>query len=717
MKKITIKVDKIKTQDDAVKIEKELKKDKNINNIIVNKKNSTIEITYNKLSINEIENKIEELGYISLGVDLTPHIKKKSKIVLILLGILLIIILLLSIGYLLKLSFLNVIDIKTRAITLFIITILFLLYGSDILLDGIKGRVNLNTLLSIAIISSFIYGTYYLYKLLDNNIIYNNYNYLEIIMFLIYFKKIGDYLEYSNSKRINTEIKQLTNTAIKKVKVKTPNGIKEMNIENVNINDIVICYPGDLILLDGTIVDGYSHTLENLTDGKSLPIEKERNTIVISGSMNCEDKLEYKVDRLFKDSYISNIKKIIVEEKNNKKKSIKKIDKYSSYLFIISIIISLTIGTINYLITNSFSSSVNKSLLMLILFCPFGLAISSPISFRRTIKSKKTKVLIKSIESLEQLRKIDTIVFDKTSTLTNGFLSISRINNHSNMTDKELLELLGSIEKNSTYATARGISKYLRGEKIKCNIDFATEDLSGYGVKAKDDKDFYYVCNSELLKKIDINNQYKEEERKMRLDGNDVIYLVKNTKIIATFGLKDIIKKDVLKLINILKEKNIEIIMLTGDDKETSEKIAKKLGIKKVVSNLNAIEKANYVKNNMKENKKVLMVGEGVNDSVSLACANIGITIKNASDIPVSSSDIIITNDNLFKILDLFSISKSTIKLLRENVFLSLLPSTILFIILLGLIPKITVNSTIIILGLFISFILVLLNTLRVKNK
>ena len=153
--------------------------------------------------------------------------------------------------------------------------------------------------------------------------------------------------------------------------------------------------------------------------------------------------------------------------------------------------------------TKNIYNSATKAVTILILSCPFGFALATPLSFQKQITSaRKKKILIKKMETLEQARRIDTIVFDKTGTLTNGFLSIARFNNHSDYSDRELLELLGSIEKHSTHALARGITKYLRGEKITSSYDFITEDLPGYGVKAKDNENIYYACNSELLDKL-----------------------------------------------------------------------------------------------------------------------------------------------------------------------------------------------------------------------
>lgn len=715
MKKVVFKINKIKNTDRIIEIEKSLEKETNIKRASIDKKENTIEIDYKNLTVNQVEDKVIESGLTSLGIELTSVDNKKSKLVLILLGIILLIVLTISILSLLKINF---IDKKIKAILLFIVTIVFLVYGNNILRDGIKsnlkGRSNLNTSLSIGIIICFIYSTYNLFMYLLDKCSCKNYTYLEIIIFLIYFKKIGEYLEDSNKDKIDKEILQLDHTNIRKVNIIEDNKKKEINLENVKINDRVVCIPGDKILLDGTVVKGNSHTAEALVNGRSIPVEKEVNTIVLSGSMNCEKEIEYTVDRVYKDSYVSNIKRLIIEEKNNKKKVYKSIDRICSYIVPITVIVGLISSILNYLITKNIKSSIVMFSTIILISSPFGLSLSSPLSFRKIIRSGfKKGILIKNITSLENIKNINTIVFDKTATLTNGYLSISRINNHSEMSDKELLELLGSIEKHSTHAIGRGITKYLREERIKAKYDFTCEDLFGYGVKAKDEKNLYYACNSKLLEKLAIINSYREEERKMKLDGNDVVYLVKNAKVIATFGLKDTIKKDTKKVITNLKEKGYDVIMLTGDDKQIASSVAKKLEIDIVEAEKSPSEKGNYIKELTSKGQKVMMIGDGVNDAIAISVADVGVGLKTPSNVQTAAADIILTNNNLYKVLELFNLSKMTIKLVKQNIFLSLISTIVLYILTI----TIKINQLIILIGLFVSAILVFINTLRVKNK
>ena len=333
------------------------------------------------------------------------------------------------------------------------------------------------------------------------------------------------------------------------------------------------------------------------------------------------------------------------------------------------------------------------------------------------MKYQKKGFLIKQSEILEYFRRIDTVILDKTGTITNGYLSISRINNHSEMSDRELLELLGSIEKHSTHALARGITKYLRNEKIKTSEDFITEDLSGYGVKAKDEGNIYYACNSELLKKLDIINSYSEEERKMKMEGNSVIYLTKNNKVIATFGLKDILRRESKKFIHSLKEKNLLVYLVTGDNEITTNTIAKDLEFDKVIAGVDSKQKSEIVKQLQKEGKRVMYIGDGLNDAPALATANIGVALKNTLDVPPSAANVVLMGNNLTKVLEIFQLSKRISHTLRRNILSSMIISGILIVICLGIIPKLTLHSYMVIIGMIVNFGVIILNTILLKKK
>jgi len=329
--------------------------------------------------------------------------------------------------------------------------------------------------------------------------------------------------------------------------------------------------------------------------------------------------------------------------------------------------------------------------------------------------SARNGILIKNNEILETINDIDTVIFDKTGTLTNGILSINIINNHCDLEDTTILEILSSIEKNSSHPLAKGIVNYAKDHKINFNLDLTIEDLPGYGVKAKDNSNVYYACNASLLEKLDIINSYKEEEQAMARAGNSIIYLVKNNKVIATFGLKDTVRKESKKVVETLKSKKLEVVMLSGDNQLTAEKIAKELGIEQVFSNMLPKDKTKYIKDLLAAGKKVIMVGDGINDAPSLSSATIGISLKGATDIATSSADVIIMN-NLQKITTLFNIGKRTLKNIKQNLFWAFAYNIIMIPLAMGIFKKINITPMIACLAMILSSLTVTINALRLKK-
>ena len=261
-----------------------------------------------------------------------------------------------------------------------------------------------------------------------------------------------------------------------------------------------------------------------------------------------------------------------------------------------------------------------------------------------------------------------------------------------------------------------GINKYVKEEKIEANLDLIMEELPGYGLKGKDDKNTYYACNAALLKKLDIINSYEEEEKEMAKKGNSIIYLVKNKKVIATFGLIDMVRKEADKLIKVLKDKKIEVVMLTGDNEITAGKIAKELGIEKVVAGVTPKEKAEYVKERIQEGHRVMMVGDGINDAPSLTSATVGVSLASGTDIATNAANIVLVSNNLLRIEEITRISRKTLKNIRQNLFWAFIYNLIMIPIATGIIPKVEISPMIACLAMIASSLFVTLNALRLKR-
>ena len=715
MKKVVLRITGIDDLDSALKLEKTLSKNKNIKSALADYKDKSITIKYKNISIKEIEESIEQMGYKSLGVKILEKEKKMSLVPLIIIGIIIGIIIYNLTANTFLLPKTNFLSKSSENILLLVITIMLIVYNINNLWDGFKkimlGRCNINSLVLITTIITIIYGIETIYL---NNIT----TYLEALIVILYFQKIGEYIEQKRKIQTNAEIKQIATTNVRKVNKIVDDYHIEIELEDVEINDKIIVLPGDRISIDGIMSEGTSHFDEAPITGSSVPIEKRKNSHITSGSINCENEITYIVEKTVKDSFINRLKETLVEDLKKKQKGSKRIERFCNCFVPILFIGVMVIFILTWLQTNDMHIAFTKIVTTMLIFTSIGYVYITPLGFSKISKEASKKgLLMKSVTTLEKIRKIDTIVFDKTGTLTNGYLSISRINNHCDESDKRLLEILGSIEKHSNHPLAKGIIKYLRNEKIKPNIDFMTEDLIGYGVKAQEGNNVYYACNAELLEKLDVINSYKEEERKMKQEGNYVIYLVKNKKVIATFGLKDTIRKESKKVINLLKEKGFNIYLFSGDNEITTSKISKELEINNVISGLNCEEKKAFINSLNKEGKKVMVVGDGTNDALAFANASIGVALKSPNELALLSADVVLTTNNLFKVLDIILLSKNTLKQIKQNICISLLSSIFFFSMSFGLIANIKPTPLWMIFGMIMNLLLILVNSKKAIIK
>lgn len=326
--------------------------------------------------------------------------------------------------------------------------------------------------------------------------------------------------------------------------------------------------------------------------------------------------------------------------------------------------------------------------------------------------------MIKKSEILENAQKVKVVVFDKTGTLTYGKLKISEIINLSKLEEKELLQIVGSIESKSTHPIGKAFTDYLEENKIEELEVKNIQNIAGLGMKGNIGEKEIILGSSKILDKYGIQNEHKEKEIKLAENGNSIVYVIQNKQIIAIIGVNDIIRENSKEVIKKLSDKKIETIMLTGDNEQTAKKIAEELGITKVISNVMPGEKANTIKELKKDNKFVMMCGDGINDSPALASSDIGISVNSGTDIAMDSSDVILTKNNLSSILNLINISKKTIKNIKQNLFWAFFYNILMIPIAIGILNPIgiAINPMIASLAMVLSSITVILNALRLRN-
>ena len=384
------------------------------------------------------------------------------------------------------------------------------------------------------------------------------------------------------------------------------------------------------------------------------------------------------------------------------------------------VIIIAILTFITYLILGQgIDAALTTFVTVLVVACPCSLGLATPLAI---VVSEGlcagNGILVKKSEILENAEKVDTIVFDKTGTLTYGKLRIAKVINYSNIEEEKLLQIVGSIETKSTHPISKAFTDYLEEKNLKPLETTNFENLSGLGLKAEVEDKEILVGNSKLLANYNIENNHLEDEKKLSESGNSIVYVVTDKEISAIIGINDIVRENAKEVISYLSKNKIETIMLTGDNKETASIIAKDIGITKVIANVMPTEKAETVKNLKKENKFVMMCGDGINDSPALTSADIGVSVNTGTDIAMDSSDVILTRSDLESIINLIKISKKTMRNIKQNLFWAFFYNFLMIPIAIGILKPfgISINPMIASLAMVLSSITVILNALRLRR-
>ena len=417
---------------------------------------------------------------------------------------------------------------------------------------------------------------------------------------------------------------------------------------------------------------------------------------------------------------------MVVEATNTKAPIAKIADTISGYFVPAIIIISVLASIVWAILGKDIGFIINIFITVLVVACPCSLGLATPLAIvMASGLASRNGILVKSSESLENAHKIKTIVFDKTGTLTKGHLSISKIFNYSDLKEEDIIEAVANIENHSEHPIAQGIVKYAEEKHIQMDSKEVTnfKNISGYGIEANYDKANYLIGNKKLMleNNIDINKTIKENEMNddetLENDGNSILFVAKEHTLIALIGVKDIIKENAKEVVDKLKKQNIQTVMLTGDNEKTAKAIGKSIGIETVIAGVVPKQKAEEI-TKLKENGLVMMCGDGINDSISLVKADIGVSVGSGTDIAMDSSDVVLMKDNLDKINDLIKISKKTMRIIKQNLFWAFFYNICMIPIAAGiLIPLgITMNPMFAAFSMTISSVTVTLNSLRLKN-
>ncbi len=731
MKKVLLKIDGMTCTACSSGLEKYLNKQKGIKQATVNliMNNASIEYDDNILKLEDVEKFIEKAGFLSLGIDRFEKEEKKKnngKIKLIGITIISIIILYISMSHMIGLPEISFLDMMkypiNYAISLLILTTIIMFFGIDILKNGYKNLIhktpNMDTLVMIGVFASYIYSFYGTMQILKNNTMYVEKLYYESAAIVIFFIKLGKYIENKNKDKTKEAIQNLMTITPNKATIIRDGVESSVTIDEINKGDIIICKPGEKIAVDGEIIEGKTHINESFITGESTPVNKEINSKVIAGSINYDGTIKYKAEKIGKESTVSEIVRLVVEATNTKAPIAKISDKISGYFVPVVITIAIIAFIIWMVISKDITFAINIFVSILVVACPCSLGLATPLAIViASGKASQNGILVKTSEALENAHKVKTICFDKTGTLTKGNLSISKIYNYSQISEQEIVKIVASIENKSEHPIARAIVNEANEKKIKLEEVKEFKAIPGYGVQGViQNDDIYFIGNEKLMNEKNIKIENRVDVDNLLNEGNSILFVALNNNMIALIGVKDVLKENVSEVVEKMKQRNIDIVMLTGDNEKTARAVASQVGINQVVSNVTPKEKAEKIKE-LKKNGIVIMCGDGINDSVSLVTADIGVSISSGTDIAMNSAQVVIMNDNLNKINTLIEISEKTIKNIKQNLFWAFFYNICMIPIACGILEPLNIimNPMIAAFAMTISSLTVIGNALRLK--
>ncbi len=680
---------------------------------------------YDKIDLSQIISKIRSIGYNAYAYDASLADEKASKakreyFIRMLVAVFASMnIMMLSVGK--YTGFFTGIDDEIRHyihLGEFILSTPVLFYSGWIFFKGayfgIKNRIlNMDFLVSSGATLTYIYSLYILFGGKGES-------YFDSVSMIITFVLIGKYLEVLGKKSAVDTLDKIKSTIPLEALVLKDGTKKTISLNNIKIGDIIEIRSGEKVCIDGKILSGEGSFDESSLTGESIPIFKQEGDLIYSGTINNDALIKYEVIKTYKDSTLNSIVTLIEDSLSSKPDIEYKANEISKG-FTISIL-SLSIITFivwyffginlgfDYSDANHFEKSFIVAISVIVIACPCALALATPIASLIGISElAKRGLLFKEAKFLETIAKADTLVLDKTGTITKGELRVKKMR----ILDENIhkLNILYSLLDASTHPISKSIKKELvKKYDLTLKNLIEVKNIQAKGMKAK-----YKNVDGKLFDILGGNIQLLRDNKiNYNFDSSNSFYLFCiNKKVIATFELEDEIKNDAKRLVDYVTSNGLDVVMLTGDNEKVASTVSSKLGIKKYLFNIDPIGKAEYIKKLKKEGKIVIMAGDGINDSVALSNSSVSIAMGNSSDVTISVSDVVLLNNSLTSLIHTFKISKRTYKIIKQNLALSLIYNAITIpLAMFGfVIPLIAALS------MSLSSLLVVANSMRIKKN
>ncbi len=652
----------------------------NLCNVNLISNSMEVEFDENKINEKEIINAVKKAGYKA-----NLHTKKANKkkdytlIKLIISFLFLILLMYVSMGHMIGLKLPSFLSGSEHALyyalTQLILTIPSVILFFSYFINGYKRLFklspNMDSLVALGSSASLIYGIYSIIMIAiglssSNMEIVHNYMhnlYFESAAMILTLVSLGKYLEKLSKKKTTKAIEKLVDLTPQVATILVDGIEKEIKAEDVKINDYVIVKKGELIPVDGIIVEGKASINESNITGEAIPVYKSNDENVYSSTLVDNGYLKIKATKVGNDTSINTIIKLVEEASNSKAPISKLVDKISLY-FVPCIMLIALISFISFICSyHNFELAFNIGISVLVIACPCALGLATPVAIMVAVgKGAENGLLIKNAEILEKAHLIKTVVLDKTGTITEGKPKVS---NYSISNNKYLNDVIYTLEKKSEHPLANAIISYLNGSNELEIEDY--ESIEGSGIKGIINHKTYYIGNKKLLTD---NSPYLTILDKLSNEGKTVLFIKEDNDVLGYIALKDNIKEHSKEAIKALHKLDIKVVMLTGDHRNCANSIAKEVDIDEVYAEVLPIEKQKIILSLKKDNKHLVsMVGDGVNDALALTSSDLGIAIGGGSDVALESADIILKRNDLLDVSAVISLSKRTYITIIINLF------------------------------------------------
>lgn len=723
----------------ALTVENAVKKLDHVDSAVVNLTTEKMTVDYNPdlVSEKEIEKAVADAGYSASVFDPTTaksQSERQSEATqnmwhkFLLSALFAIPLLYISMGSMVGLWVPEIISMSAHplnfALIQLILTFPVMYFGRRFYVNGFrslfKGYPNMDSLVALATTAAFVYSLYGVYHIILGHSHHAHMLYFESVAVILTLITLGKYFETLSKGRTSDAIQKLVKLSAKEATVIRDGVEQAVAIEDVHVGDLILVKPGKKIPVDGSVVSGHSAVDESMLTGESIPVKKVTEDKVYGASINGQGALTIRAEKVGDETLLAQIIKLVEDAQQTKAPIAKIADKVAGVFVPTVIVIALVTFIFWYLIMGqTFVFALQVAIAVLVIACPCALGLATPTAIMvGTGRGAENGILYKRGDTLENAHHLDTIVFDKTGTITQGKPQVVDIFAYQGDKDK-LLAQVASIEKLSEHPLSQAIVEKASADKLALTEVTQFKSLTGFGLQADIDGQTVYVGNRKLMEKYQVDLTASQEAVLAATQkGQTPIYISANEQLLGLITVADLLKVDSKETVAKLQEKGIDVVMLTGDNSKTAQAIAKQAGIKKVISEVLPDQKSQAIQDLQSQGKMVAMVGDGINDAPALAVADIGIAVGSGTDIAIESADIILMKPEISDVLKALSISRLTIKIIKENLFWAFIYNILAIPVAMGVLYLFggpLLNPMIAGLAMGFSSVSVVLNALRLK--